>query len=81
MSDTSHHRNDLPSHLWSDCDLCGLRHSSPDRCFYPLMRKCFGDLTEDQERFLRWMAAWDHWTVETFLSLLKLPKARAGSKV
>lgn len=53
-----------------DCEWCGNLHASPDDCNYPTLRAIFGDVSADEDRFLRWMAHWDLWTVEQFMRLI-----------
>lgn len=60
------------SRTWPHCRDCGLRHSSPASCRFPGFRARFGELTDEQDRFLRWMAGWDQWTADRFMEILEL---------
>lgn len=53
------------------CDACANLHASPSDCAYPRLRAMFGDISADEDRFLRWMAGWDLWTLDNFASLTR----------
>lgn len=58
------------------CADCRCYHSDLDGrtirvCKYPGMRALFDDVTQAEDRFLRWMAGWDEDSVESFKSLLR----------
>ena len=56
------------------CPDCGLTLSEhrDHRCGVPLLTHAAGvDLTPAEQRYIRWLAGWDHETVDVFASLFR----------
>lgn len=73
-----HARNCRRASAWlaaqpdNDCQQCGLRISSvvPHTCGLPILRNAIGlELTDEEERHIRWLAGKEHATIEIVAGL------------
>jgi hypothetical protein len=57
----------------NDCPKCGQRHVGRRPCYYDDLKIALGDLelSEREERYLRWLAGWDWETRDVFVELFK----------
>jgi hypothetical protein len=59
----------------SGCPKCGLRHGAERRCYYDDLLDALGrvraEITPEEDRHLKWLAAFDRSTVGAFVSLFR----------
>ena len=68
------------STTWPTCEDCNLRHATADGCRYPALRQEFGELSDQEDRFLRWVAAATWLEQRNLLSLIQRAKRDARAE-